>query len=394
MFISLLFFLNLVSVEVPKIDFKTTKLDTLEKPWVGYVDNVIGKAFINRYNEDGTRIMFNFPVERYTLIHSKDEINVGIRGKVDILLKNKNTLSLSQNTVFKIFKHEVDITKQESLFSLLWGTVKASVNRLSVDSDYRVQTPNSTIGVRGTEFLAQYSGTSKTTKVACITGLVSVKTIMDAKEEIVREQLVKPNEYMRVETVFENGVSINQAKEPKTFSKQVLAGVEAVFDTSDSDSVNAWSYQDLSSSFLRFGFGGTNFRFGNANSSVYNFSYLPLYKLYNSIYLDSALHIGLLTNTNSISPNFKEFLLSIEPSISFKVYRGFLLGAGFTYNKFTSSDFSDDYGPSFKFTYVFENKLYDIIDAISFRNYYLIEKAKPAYALSVIFNLNEGRSRW
>jgi len=397
MFYILSFLLNLMAVEVPKMDFKTMKLDTLEKPWIAYVDSVVGKAFINRYNEDGTRIMFNFPVERYILIHSKDEINVGARGKVDILLKNNNKLSLSQNTVFKIFKHEVDLTRQDSLFSLLWGTVKASVNRLTPDSDYRMQTPNATIGVRGTEFLTQYSGLTKTTKVACMSGLVSVKTVMDAKEEVVREQLVKPNEYMSVETVFENGVSTNQAKEPKTFTKQLLAGVDAVFDTSETDTINPWKYQELSTSYLRFGGGAGYFIFKNNHVPLTVLSYMPIVKLYDFIYLDSALHVGMLTDEEENIPNFEHFLFRIEPAISFNVWRGFLVGGGFGWNIIEpdeNSAFKNDKGINFRLTYIFEDKLWDIIDGLSYRFDLLNEKKRPIHSFSIIFNLNEGRNKW
>lgn len=403
MFQVLIFIFNLNALDYPKMDFKKFEVDTLKSPWIGYVTGITGKVFINRYNEDGTKIMYNFEPEKHTLIHQKDEINVSAKSRIDVLLKNENTLTLSSNTVFKIYKHEVELTKQQSLYSLLWGTVKATVNKLGDGSDYRMDTPNSSIGVRGTEFVAQYNGVNKTSKVACIDGLVSVKSVIEPKENIIREQLLKPNQYMKVETIAEAGTSVNQVNEPKYFSKKILTGINVVFDTDEEQVQDVWNYTELSTSYLRFGLGVKSASVGTVGGNKTSMTplfltYSPLFHLHSFLYLEPVFDMTLLSGS--------EYFIKGSANLAFLLWKGFYLfgGAGLGTTNNADSKNKPSLGINFGAGYMFAEKYYGFIDGLRL-SYEMDSIAKDVYSsyngfeqgaitLSLVFNLQEGRNRW
>lgn len=405
MFIIFSFFVSLHTFEYAKMDFTKNSLETLSKEWVGYVTAINGKVYINRYNDDGSKIMFNFLAEEHTLINQKDEISVTAKSKIDILLKNENTLSLSSNTVFKIFQHDVELTKQKSFFSLLLGTVKASVKKLGEGSEYQLVTPNSTLGVRGTEFVAQYNSVNKSTKVACLEGLVSVKTVVEKKDDIIREQLVKPNQYLKIESIVAENKDLNQMYEPKSFSKKILTGINVVFEAEDQKIEDPWNYTEVSTSLLRFSAGMKYASYYNSDAtdkrSYYPIflKYNPLFHIYSFLYVEPSLDFTPLTSS--------DYILRASVNLNFQIWKGFYFGAGYG-----ASASDNNLGNSTKLAkgisvnagYTFLDKFMGVLDGYKI-TYELDDRAasidetdlgfhQKTLMLGLVFNLNGGRNRW
>src|SRR5690606_9911321 len=65
--------------------------------------------------------------------------------------------SLQPRTVFRIDDYQFDAQEQRGFFSLLRGALRTATGQIGKRDrdDYRLQTPTATVGIRGTQYLAQ-----------------------------------------------------------------------------------------------------------------------------------------------------------------------------------------------------------------------------------------------
>ena len=231
-------------------------------------------------------------------------------------------------------------------------------------------------------------------------GLVSVKSVVDEADDTVREQVVKPNQYMKVETVLENGIAQNQVNESKTFSRKILTGIDVVFDTEEESSRDVWTYTQISTSYLRFSAG-----IKYANLEEYPGAYKPIYVRYNPlIHLFSFLYLEPALDFTPMSSN--SYMLRGLANLNFQIFDGFYLGAGYgvsTSDKNSSNKQKYSHGLNATMGYTFADKFFGVIDGVKLS--YEIDERKDdddtdlafnntAIVFGIVINFQEGRDRW
>lgn len=114
------------------------------------------------------------PLSRGMTLSEKDTIRTGPSGLAQIRFTDGAYISIQRNTVFKIDEYAYSGKSEaatgsgqdtnKGFFSLVTGGFRAITGFLGV-KNYRVKTPVATIGIRGTEYFAEY-GRSLTFNVA------------------------------------------------------------------------------------------------------------------------------------------------------------------------------------------------------------------------------------
>ncbi|MEB2336433.1 MAG: FecR family protein, partial [Burkholderiales bacterium] len=92
-----------------------------------------------------------------TEFDSGDVIRTGQDGRVQIRFTDGAIFSLQPGTTFRIDDYRFDASGQRSFFFLVRGalrTITGAIGKRNHD-DYRMQTPTATVGVRGTEYVAE-----------------------------------------------------------------------------------------------------------------------------------------------------------------------------------------------------------------------------------------------
>lgn len=105
-----------------------------------------------------------------TIITAKDS-----RAKVVMVDKNVINVSPASEVVFQDYEYDPDKNKKNVLLNVLYGKVRSKVNQKydGKTTKFQVKTPSAVAGVRGTDFFASYSVSSKATEVVTFEGEVS-----------------------------------------------------------------------------------------------------------------------------------------------------------------------------------------------------------------------------
>ncbi len=113
-----------------------------------------------------------------------DLIATGKEGRTQIQFSDGGLFSLQPNTRFKVDEYQFNGDQQRGFFALLRGTVRTSSGAIGKKSpdDYKLQTPTATVGIRGTEYLAEQTicdpqcspGASAGLRVAVTQGKIAV----------------------------------------------------------------------------------------------------------------------------------------------------------------------------------------------------------------------------
>jgi hypothetical protein len=97
------------------------------------------------------------PVSTGTEFESGDVIRTGADGRVQIRFTDGAIFSLQPGTTFRIDDYRFDSNSQRGFYFLVRGalrTISGAIGKRNHD-DYRMQTPTATVGVRGTEYVAE-----------------------------------------------------------------------------------------------------------------------------------------------------------------------------------------------------------------------------------------------
>lgn len=94
-------------------------------------------------------------------INAGDMVQTSNNGRAQLRFKDGGYISLQPNTQFRVDEYSYDGKidgNEKSFFSLIKGGLRAITGAIGHvnKTNYRVNTPVATIGIRGTEFLAQY----------------------------------------------------------------------------------------------------------------------------------------------------------------------------------------------------------------------------------------------
>ncbi len=90
-------------------------------------------------------------------ISSGETVVTGVDGRTQLQFNDGSLFSLQPNTRFRVDEYIFNSNQHRSYFSLLKGAIRTSSGAIGKrdPGDYRLQTPSGTVGIRGTEYLAE-----------------------------------------------------------------------------------------------------------------------------------------------------------------------------------------------------------------------------------------------
>ena len=119
---------------------------------VGSVKTVRGEAFVDRGGEV-------LPANPGILVHATDTLRTGNDGSLGVLFRDDSILSIGPDSVFEL--KEFRFEPAEHRFGFLGKIVRGTASYLSglmgklSPESVRFETPEATIGIRGTKFAVQ-----------------------------------------------------------------------------------------------------------------------------------------------------------------------------------------------------------------------------------------------
>lgn len=119
---------------------------------VGSVKTVRGEAFVDR----GGEIL---PASPGLLVHASDTLRTGSDGSLGVLFRDDSILSIGPDSVFEL--KEFQFEPAEHRFGFVGRIVRGTASYLSglmgklSPESVRFETPEATIGIRGTKFAVQ-----------------------------------------------------------------------------------------------------------------------------------------------------------------------------------------------------------------------------------------------
>lgn len=135
---------------------------------VGTVHTVMGKAFLKLPSGDEVR------VTKGARVHEKDQIRTRLRGHVKIVFDDGNITNIKPSTEIIVEEYEMGKSKK-AILDLIKGKVRSKVKQKynGKSSFFQVKTKSAVAGVRGTDFVVEYSEKSRQiTKVTTLKGEV------------------------------------------------------------------------------------------------------------------------------------------------------------------------------------------------------------------------------
>lgn len=126
----------------------------------GYLEN----AYVER--ADGTKVIPGH--ELY--LQLDDTVKSGPGSKINIIFSHVGQVSLGENTELKVGNALLD------QFYLAKGTLKSKVNFATPDK-FEIDTPNSKVFVRGTEYIIDYNETTGTTTIYLSEGVLEITAL-------------------------------------------------------------------------------------------------------------------------------------------------------------------------------------------------------------------------
>ncbi len=108
-----------------------------------------------------------------------DTIMAGADSRAKVVMSDKNVINVSPDSKIVIEKYENDGKDKKNVeLNVVYGKVRASVEQKydGEKNKFNVKTPSAVAGVRGTDFLAGYNPSTKSTQVITFSGSVAVGT--------------------------------------------------------------------------------------------------------------------------------------------------------------------------------------------------------------------------
>ncbi len=147
------------------------------------VINVMGRAECRKKSETKWQ-----KVTLNKKLSDDHRVRVGRFSMVELLCENGSKITLRNQAVFDINELKTTVNNNSFSFRILYGKVKAAVNKLKRKNDaFVIHTPTAVVGVRGT-ILGISVRSGKKSKIAVFEGEVEVKNIkiMDQAPIIVK----------------------------------------------------------------------------------------------------------------------------------------------------------------------------------------------------------------
>ena len=136
------------------------------------VDKILGEVSLERKDNE-------HEIYENINLQSEDAVITGQDGQVELLIDSDKHILARENTKFKVVSSGNE-TKGKLKIELLYGTSLVEIeNKLPDGAFFEVETPNATIGVRGTVFETSYDEDENKTVVVVTSGQVEVTTDME-----------------------------------------------------------------------------------------------------------------------------------------------------------------------------------------------------------------------
>ena len=127
-----------------------------EAPRAGTFKQVQGETWIGGATADATQRRTPQPGDG---LREAERVSTGASGAATIVLKDGTALTVGPNSTVDLSRFQFDTTTQKGnfLLDLLQGSVRVVTGLLAkVNPDlFKVQTPTSVVGVRGTDFIVE-----------------------------------------------------------------------------------------------------------------------------------------------------------------------------------------------------------------------------------------------
>lgn len=113
------------------------------------------------------------------VLRENDKIKTGEKGKVELLIDEKNKVWISEGTEIEVSKLDRSNKKGErdSELSVVLGKIKTRINLLKPKSKFYIRTPTAVISIRGTELAVEV--TEMESKVVVFAGSVDVTNLLN-----------------------------------------------------------------------------------------------------------------------------------------------------------------------------------------------------------------------
>ncbi len=109
-------------------------------------------------------------------VFPKDTVITGKDARAKIVMVDKNVINVSPESeiVFENYEYKPSENKKNVTLNVIYGKVRSKVEQKydGKTSQFQVKTPSAVAGVRGTDFLASYSSSSRATNVVTFEGKV------------------------------------------------------------------------------------------------------------------------------------------------------------------------------------------------------------------------------
>lgn len=113
-------------------------------------------------------------------VYPKESITAGKDSRAKVIFVDKNVMNISPDTKVTVQAYNADTAgggaRRQVEMKIDYGKVRNTVNQKydGRQSSFTVKTPSAVAGVRGTDFMASFSDTTKATKIVTFAGAVDV----------------------------------------------------------------------------------------------------------------------------------------------------------------------------------------------------------------------------
>lgn len=132
-------------------------------------------------------------------VQEGDTLIAGADSRAKVVMVDKNVLNISPDSKIKIEKYVFNEAKDEKKVSLdvLYGKVRSSVKQKydGEKNTFNVKTPSAVAGVRGTDFVTQFSPVTNSTKIVTFEGQVMAGSGFDPSGKISNPVAVNPGQF-------------------------------------------------------------------------------------------------------------------------------------------------------------------------------------------------------
>ena len=187
------------------------------------VDKILGEASLERIDNE-------HEIYENINLQSEDAVITGQDGQVELLIDSDKHILARENTKFKVVSSGNE-TKGKLKIELLYGTSLVEIeNKLPDGAFFEVETPNATIGVRGTVFETSYDEDENKTVVVVTSGQVEVTTDMEKVIVEAGQSVIVIDDDIEGTVVVREIIYMSEASkiENKTATDEVLATLEKV----------------------------------------------------------------------------------------------------------------------------------------------------------------------